>query len=164
MRRLCLLFSICFLLFGKVAAAAELAVEKILPLALAEEAALAALAFCEAGGYQVSVAVVDKAGLIKAQIRGDGAGPHTLDSSFRKAYTSASMRRSTADAVDIIAKNPASEGIKHINEKILILGGGLPLKVADKVIGAIGVGGAPGGHLDEACAKAGIDKIGDRLQ
>ena len=51
-----------------------------------------------------------------------------------------------------------------MNEKILILGCGLPIKAGDEVIGGIGVGGAPGGHLDEACARAGIDKIKDRLR
>ncbi|OHC74905.1 MAG: hypothetical protein A3G18_01090 [Rhodospirillales bacterium RIFCSPLOWO2_12_FULL_58_28] len=151
-------------LFGTTAMAQGLPSEKILPLSLANEAALAALADCEAKGYRVSVAVTDKSGLIKVHIKGDGAGPHTLDSSSHKAYTSASMRKSTAVLVDMLAKNPASEGIKYMNDKILVLGGGLPITVGEEAIGGIGVGGAPGGHLDEACSQAGIDKIKDRLK
>ena len=41
----------------------------------------------------------------------------------------------------------------------LLLAGGLPVKEGDEVIGAIGIGGAPGGHLDEACAQAAIDGL-----
>ena len=46
----------------------------------------------------------------------------------------------------------------------LLVGGGVPVKVGNEVIGAVGVGGAPGGHLDEQCAVAGIDKVKDQLK
>lgn len=155
---------LCALLLSTAAMAGELPSEKVLPLSLANEAALAAVAACEANGHKVSVAVADRSGLIRVHLRGDGAGPHTLDSSSHKAYTSASMRRSTTALVEMLAKNPGSEGIKYMNDKILALGGGLPITVGEEVIGGIGVGGAPGGHLDEACSQAGIDKIKDRLK
>ncbi len=151
-------------LFGTVAAAQALPSEKVLPLALASEAAAEAVAECGRQGYRVSAAVVDRAGLVKALMRGDGAAPHTLDSSSRKAYTSASLRRSTSELVALIQRKPDAAGLREMNEKILILGGGLPIKSGAEVIGGIGVGGAPGGHLDEACARAGIDKIRDRLR
>ncbi len=153
-----------FALLCTVAAAQQLPSEKVLPLALASEAAVEAVAECERQGYRVSAAVVDGAGLIKALIRGDGAAPHTLDSSSRKAYTSASLRQSTSELVELIRGNPDATGLRRMNENILILGGGLPIKSGAEVIGGIGVGGAPGGHLDEACARAGIDKIRDRLR
>jgi uncharacterized protein GlcG (DUF336 family) len=141
-----------------------LPVEKILPLPLATEAALAALSSCEKQGYRVSVAVVDRSGLVRSLIRADWAGPHTLDSSRRKAYTAASLGRSTAELAGIVAGNPANEGLRDMNEDILILAGGLPIRAGDEVVGGIGVGGAPGGEKDAACAQAGLDKIKDRLK
>ncbi|MBI3812025.1 MAG: heme-binding protein [Nitrospirae bacterium] len=151
-------------LFAGPARAEGLPVEKVLPLSLATEAAQTALAACEKEGYHVSVAVVDRVGLVRILIRGNGAGPHTLDSSRRKAYTSASLRRSTADLVKLIEGRPDDEGLSNMNDQILILAGGLPVKAGEDVIGGIGVGGAPGGEKDETCALAGLDKIRDRLK
>jgi len=65
--------------------------------------------------------------------------------------------------VDSIQKNPAAANLALI-DGFLILGGGVPIRVGDEVIGAIGVGSAPGGQLDEQCANAGIDKIRERLK
>jgi len=151
-------------LFPYPVKAQGLPTEKALPLSLSTEAAEAALAACEKQGYRVSVAVVDRDGLVRTLIRADGAGPHTLDSSSRKAYTAASLRRSTADLVKTIEGNPDSAGLRNMNEKILILAGGLPIKAGEETIGGIGVGGAPGGEKDEACAQQGLDKIKDRLK
>jgi uncharacterized protein GlcG (DUF336 family) len=144
--------------------AQDLPLEKTLPLALAVEAAQAALATCVQQGYRVSVAVVDRAGLVRALIRGDGAGPHTLDSSSRKAYTASSLRLSTMELAGMVSQSPVIAGLREMNEQILILGGGLPIKAGEEVIGGIGVGGAPGGEKDEACAQAGIDTIKVRLK
>jgi uncharacterized protein GlcG (DUF336 family) len=149
---------------GSMAMAQGLLVEKALPLVLAMEAAQTALAACEQQGYRVSVAVVDRAGLVRAQLRGDGAGPHTLDSSSRKAYTSASLRLSTLELARMVSQSQAIFGLREMNEKILILGGGLPIQAGEDVIGGIGVGGAPGSDKDEACAQAGIEKIKARLK
>lgn len=134
--------------------------EPVLPLTLAEKAARAAVDQCLEDGYRVSVAVVDRGGVLKALLRADGAGPHTTDSSSRKAYTSASLRRPTSEFAELIAKMPKVQALRDMNEKILILGGGLPIRMEDSVVGGIGVGGAPGGHLDEACALAGLKAIG----
>jgi uncharacterized protein GlcG (DUF336 family) len=141
-----------------------LPVEKVLPLSLATEAAQSALAACEQQGFRVSVAVTDRAGVVRVLIRGDGAGPHTVDSSSRKAYASASLRRSTMDLAKIAAEDPTLEEIRHLNEKILLVGGGLSIKAGEEVVGGIGVGGAPGADKDEACARAGLDQIKDRLK
>jgi uncharacterized protein GlcG (DUF336 family) len=59
--------------------------------------------------------------------------------------------------------NPAASGLQFV-PGVLMVQGGVPIKVGEEVIGAIGVGGAPGGDKDEACAQAGIDKIKDRLK
>lgn len=146
------------------ASAQKLPSARTLPLALAQEAAQGALESCAAQGYRVSVAVVDSTGLVKAQLRGDGAGPHTLDSSRKKAYTALSLRHDTSRLVILVQNRPEAVGLKDMNDEILILGGGLTITAGDAVIGGIGVGGAPGGHLDEACAKAGIARIRDRLR
>ena len=155
-----------FVLTGiiNIAAAEALPKEMVLPLSLAEKAAVAALDKCVEGGYKVSVAVVDRSGILKVLLRDDGAGPHTVDSSSRKAYTSASLRRSTEHLAQLMTKFPSIQGLRDMNEKILILGGGLPIEMQGTIIGGIGVGGAPGAHLDEACAAAGLKSIGAELK
>jgi uncharacterized protein GlcG (DUF336 family) len=154
-----------FVLGGTVATAFAEGVlqEKNISLDLANEAAAAAVQFCQDKGWKVSASVVDRAGLLKAMQRADGAGPHTIDASRRKAFTAASARNNTSAMLDTIQKNPAAANLSMI-DGFLILGGGMPIRVGDEVIGAIGVGGAPGGQLDEQCAAAAIDKIRERLK
>jgi len=151
---------LCFVLLSGSAGAAGLPREALLPLDLAMKAADTALKKCTADGYRVSVAVVDRGGVLKVLLRADGAGPHTPDSSRKKAYTSASLLRPTAEFATLIAEKPALQGLRDMNEDILILAGGLPIGIDGEVVGGIGVGGAPGGHLDEACARAGLESIG----
>ena len=150
-----------FALVGGTAQAqiTELPQQPYLPINLALEGASAALAQCQADGYGVSVAIVDRSGVLKVLLRDDNTGPHTVSSSSRKAYTAASLGRSTAALADTVAGNGALEGLRQMDPQLLILGGGLPIVVNDTVVGGIGVGGAPGGHLDEVCAQAGIDAI-----
>ena len=93
-------------------------------------------------------------------VRSDGAGPHTVESSRKKAYTAASLRRPTSELAELITKVPALQALREMNDNILILGGGLPIEIGGEVVGGIGVGGAPGAHLDDACAQAGLDAIG----
>jgi uncharacterized protein GlcG (DUF336 family) len=138
----------------------ELPKESVLPLNLAGKAVQASLDACKKDGYRVSVSVVDRAGVLRAMARGDGAGPHTVDSSRKKAYTAASLRRATTELAELINKVPTLQALRDMNNDILILGGGLPIEIGGDVIGGIGVGGAPGAHLDDACAQAGLDAIG----
>lgn len=138
----------------------ELPKESVLPLGTANKAIQAALDACRKDGYRVSVSVVDRAGVLRAMGRADGAGSHTVDSSRKKAYTAASVRRPTSELADLITKVPTLQALRDINGEILILGGGLPIEISGEVIGGIGVGGAPGAHLDDACAQEGLDAIG----
>ncbi|MGB0911244.1 MAG: GlcG/HbpS family heme-binding protein, partial [Nitrospirales bacterium] len=94
-----------------VLAKQDLAAHERLPLSLAEKAVHAALSKCEEGGYRVSVAAVDSGGNLKVLLRGDGAGPHTQDSSFKKAYTAASIRRSTNELAALVAKVPTLQAL-----------------------------------------------------
>ena len=141
-------------------AAEDLPKESVLSAVLAGKAVQAALEVCKKDGYRVSASVVDRAGVLRAMLRADGAGPHTVDSSRKKAYTAASLRRSTTELAEMIAKQPSLQALRDMNDSILMVGGGLPIEIAGEVVGAIGVGGAPGTHLDDACAEAGLDAIG----
>jgi uncharacterized protein GlcG (DUF336 family) len=143
-----------------VHASEDLPKESVLPLGMAHKAVQAAIEACRKDGYRVSVSVVDRAGVLRAMGRADGAGPHTVDSSRKKAYTAASLRRSTTELADLINKVPSLQALREMNENVLMLGGGLPIEIGGEVVGGIGVGGAPGAHLDDACAQAGLDAIG----
>ncbi len=142
------------------AQAAELPKAAYLPLDMAQKAANAAMAKCIADGYRVSVAVVARSGSTKVLIKGDGSGPHSVGSSTGKAFTSASMGQPTAKLAALIKEKPELEGLRDMDSRLVILGGGLPIKIDGALVGGIGVGGAPGGHLDEACAKVGVEAIG----
>lgn len=162
--KLSLPFAVAGLTLAITAAAqAQVREEKTISLALANEAAAAAVAECQAKGFAVSAAIVDRAGQLKALQRADNAGPHTLDSSQRKAYTSASFRAPTGAMMENAQKNPGAANIWHI-QGVILLAGGVPLRAGDQVVGGIGVGGAPAGSIDEECANAGIKKISDRLK
>ena len=138
----------------------ELPREAFLPMGHAGKAIQASLDACVKDGYRVSVSVVDRAGVLRAMVRADGAGPHTVDSSRKKAYTAASLRRPTTELAELINKVPTLQALREMNDQVLILGGGLPIEINGELVGGIGVGGAPGAQLDEACAQAGLNAIG----
>ena len=130
--------------------------QKVLPLELSTQAAMAAIKKCHDNGFKVSVAIVDQSGLLKVQLKADGAGPHTLDSSRRKAYTANSLRDSTHKYAVLVTQKPELQSLARLNENILLLGGGFPIKIGGEVVGGIGVGGAPGIEFDEVCASAAL--------
>lgn len=115
-----------------------------------------AVNLCEAKGYKVSATVVDLSGNVMAQLRADGAGIHTLDSSRKKAFTVASMKQPSGNLMKTIADKPILQPLQYMDDNLLFLAGGVPVELNGKLIGAIGVGGAPGGHLDVECADAAI--------
>jgi uncharacterized protein GlcG (DUF336 family) len=137
--------------------------ERNISLGLAGQIAAEAVNACAANGYAVAATVVDRAGTVRAVMRADNAGPHTLPSSERKAWTSASAKNATQAMMEGAQKNPAAANLVHL-PGFLLLGGGVPIKVGNETIGAVGVGGAPGGHLDEQCAVAAIEKVKGQLQ
>jgi len=145
------------------AAGAQVLQERNMPLAIAQEIAQATVEACAAKNFNVAATVVDRAGVIRAVLRADRAGPHTIAASRDKAFTAASARNVTSAIAESAEKNPAARHLASI-EGFLLLGGGVPVKVGDEVIGAVGVGGAPGGHLDEECANAGIEKVKTKLR
>lgn len=126
-------------------------------------AAQAALADCRRRGATVAVAVVDRAGVPLVVLRDALAGPHTPDTATRKAWTAVSFRSATTELVAATAPGGPSAGIRHL-PGVAIVGGGLPIEAAGRLVGGIGVSGAPSGELDEACAKAGIGAIRDAIE
>ena len=137
--------------------------EKNMSLDLANQIAAASVAACAANGYAVAATVVDRAGTVRAVQRADNAGPHTLAASLQKAFTSASAKNTTLAMMEGAQKNPAATNLVYI-PGYLLLGGGVPIKVGNEVIGAVGVGGAPGGNLDEQCAMVALDKVKELLK
>lgn len=144
-------------------ASAQVLQEKNVTMDIALELAQGAVEACAKDNYNVSAAVVDRAGILRALLRADNAGVHTPEAARRKAYTAVSARTPTSTMAKNIQDNPAAAQLVAIHD-FLVLGGGMPVKVGNETIGAIGVGGAPGGHLDEACALAAIKQVEGKLK
>src|SRR5438477_7794282 len=141
---------------------AQLLQRKDLSATMALTIAQTALETCKAQGYNVSVTVVGRTGEIIAQVRGDNANPHTMENSMRKAYTARTTRAPSGNLATRLKENPQLPLIHLAN--VIANQGALPIKVGEDVIGAAGVSGAPGGDKDEACVKAGLDKIAEFLK
>ena len=143
-------------------ASAQLLNEKSLSAAMALTIAQTALEACTRQGYHVSVHVLGRNGEVIVAVRGDDAPPHTMENSQRKAYTARTFRISSGEFAQRVKDNPSISAV-HLTG-IIAAQGALPIKVGDEVIGAVGVSGAPGGEKDEACSKAGLDKVADQLK
>ena len=117
---------------------------------------------CTKDGYKVSVVVVDKAGVVAASVRGDGTNPHTMEFGRLKAYTARTRGQTSLEFKNLTDK-PETAYLRQI-PNVVAVGGGVPIKAGDEVIGAVGVSGAPGGEKDEVCAMAGIAKVADSLK
>ncbi|TQV96770.1 hypothetical protein IF1G_04010 [Cordyceps javanica] len=151
----------CMAAVSSIASGALLQARNI-PLDLALEIAQEAVQECTRQQHSVSAAVVDREGVLRALLRADNAGSHTPGAARRKAYTSASTRTATSAMVKTIQQNPDAAQLVAIDD-FLILGGGVPIKAGNETVGAIGVGGAPSGDLDEGCATVALEKIAAKL-
>ena len=137
-------------------------VEKNISMAMALAIIQGTIEQCSKDGYKVSVTIVDKAGNVAASIRGDGTNPHTMEFGRLKAYTSRTRGQTSLEFMKLTS-DPANAYLKQIPNTVAV-GGGVPVKVGNEVIGAVGVSGAPGGEKDEVCANAGIAKVADALK
>jgi uncharacterized protein GlcG (DUF336 family) len=135
--------------------------QKNVSLGLAEAIANAAMEKCTSMGFKVSVTVLDREGLAVVMLRGDGAGLHTPEGSDRKAYTARAYGSPSAKFAKRVQSEPSYAPAMQYH-RMLALGGGLPIKVGNEVIGAVGVSGSPG--KDDVCSQAGIDKVADQLK
>jgi uncharacterized protein GlcG (DUF336 family) len=129
---------------------------------VALEAAQAALKQCRDNGFQVAVAVVDRFGQPQVMLRDRFAGLPAPDAATRKAYTALGFHAATSDLAKRIASGKMDAGLARL-PNVAMLAGGLVIEAGGAVLGGIGVAGAPGGDKDEACAKAGLDAIRDRI-
>src|ERR1051326_1598815 len=143
------------------AAAAGVLTQKNVSLDMAQEIANAALAKCRSMGFKISVSVVNRDGLPMIMMYEEGAGLNTREGSDRKAYTAAAFHAPSAAFVKRMHDNPESAGSIQYS-RVLALAGGLPIKVGNDTIGAVGVSGTPG--KDDECSQAGIDKVADQLK
>ena len=137
-------------------------VEKNVSMGMALAIIQGAIEQCTKDGYKVSVTIVDKSGNVAAQLRGDGTGPHTMEFSRMKAYTSRTRNQTSLQTMKMM-EDPANAFIRQI-PNVVGVGGGVPIHAGNEVIGAVGVSGAPGGEKDEVCANAGIAKVADALK
>ena len=144
------------------AQAQALVTERTLSLDAAHEAATAALERCRKDGYNVTVTVLNKSGRTKAVLHDDRAGPHTIENSFKKAYTSITFRDHSGDFGRRIGKNPPPHAALHLSN-VTTAEGALLIRAGSEIVGAIGVSGAPGGDKDAVCAQAGIERIAKGL-
>ena len=140
---------------------------KMLPLVLAQEAAQEAVRSCEASGYRVSVSVVDVSGVERVYLRGDRSTIHTRETAFKKAYTVSTLgpifgSTTTSALSERISKTPTGPALSTVTN-IILLAGGVAIRSGDETLAAVGVGGAPGGALDEVCAQAGVAQVQERV-
>lgn len=126
------------------------------------EIARAALEDCRKRGFQVAVAVVDRFGQTQVMLRDRFAGPHTPATAAGKGWTAVSFRTNTTDLIGISGPGMPQAGLRDLPGAV-ILGGGVRVEAAGVTVGAVGVSGAPGGDADDACAKAGIAAVQDKL-
>jgi uncharacterized protein GlcG (DUF336 family) len=117
---------------------------------------------CTKDNLKVSVVVVDKAGLVAASVRGDGTNPHTMEFARMKAYTSRTRGQTSLEFLQVTS-TPEGAILRQI-PGVVAIGGGVPIKLGNETIGAVGVSGSPKGEQDEVCAKAGIEKVAAQLK
>ena len=127
------------------------------------KAAQAALKSCRDRGFQATVAVFDRMGVVQVLLRDRFAGPHTPDMASAKAYTAVSFRTNTTELAEASQPGRPASGIRH-RPGIAAVGGGLMIEAGGSLLGAIGVSGAPGGREDDACAAAGIAAIREDIE
>lgn len=136
---------------------------KLLTPETALKAAQAALKKCRDSGYQATVAVVDRTGVLQVLLRDRFAGPHTVDMASAKAYSAVSFRTNTSELAEATQAGRPQSGIRH-RPGVAAVGGGMMIEASGALLGAIGVSGAPGGKEDDMCAAAGIEAIREDIE
>ena len=147
---------------GAVAEESALVTFKVLNPTVALSLAQAAMENCRKSGYQVAVSVVDRFGTPQVLLRDRFAGPHTPETARRKAWTAVSFRTDTLELSKLSAAGQAQSGVRFVGDALMI-GGGVPIEAAGSIVAGIGISGAPGGEADDACARAGIEAVADKI-
>jgi len=141
---------------------------RTLSLDLASKLAWQAILDCRKRGYSVAAAVVDRGGNVQTLYRDRFAGPHTIETAIRKAWTANSFRQNTGELASLLQKGVIPNQVQH-NPGALLVGGGVLIQSQGGIIGGVGVSGAPPGKserqsIDGACAHAGIESIRENLE
>lgn len=135
-------------------------IQQTLSMDMAEAIARGVVDQCRADGFRVSVSVIDASGLLKAFLRDEGTGPHTIELGRQKAYAALTFHTRWNTTLEAMREHGYVLGSPMPNvEGVSLLGGGVPIRVGDVAIGAVGVSGARGGDRDEICALAGIARV-----
>ena len=161
--RACLAACACFLAGVASAAAQEVtfSIKQLTP-ETALKLAQATLEACRKEGFQVAVAVTDRSGVAQVLLRDRFAGPHTVTVAIDKAWTAVSFRQDTLSFARATA-DPAHAGPRHF-ERVVAVGGGVPIEAGGSILGALGVSGGPGGEVDDRCARSGLEAIRSDLE
>ena len=166
MRKLAVaLLSASAILAATITARAEeeaLVTYKAMTPATALALAQAALGDCRGRGFQISVAVVDRSGILQVLLRDRYAGPHTVETARRKAWTAVSFRTDTLTMAENTEAGREASGVRFVDEAMMV-GGGVGVQAAGSLVGGVGISGAPGGPADDECARAGIAAVQDDL-
>ncbi len=129
---------------------------------VAFDLARATLDRCRKDGYQVAVVVLDRFGVPLVEMRDRFAGIGAMDIARGKAWTAVNFSIDSGEFVKRVKEGALSAGLANL-PKVTPLVGGLIIQAGGSVIGGVGVAGAPGGDKDEACAKAGLESVRDKL-
>jgi uncharacterized protein GlcG (DUF336 family) len=130
---------------------------------VALDLARAALNDCRERGFQIAVTVVDRFGVAQVTLRDRFAGAHTVPTATAKAWTAVSFRTNTGELVALTQPGMPQAGVRGL-PGVAIIAGGITIEAGGSLLGAVGDSGAPGGDADEACAKAGIEAVREKLE
>ncbi|MGD2073819.1 MAG: heme-binding protein [Gammaproteobacteria bacterium] len=135
---------------------------KALKPEVALEVAQATMEACREKNYQVTVAIVDRSGIVQVILRDQLAGPHTVDTARRKAWTAASFNGDTRSIAKATKPGSGHSGIRFVTD-VLMIAGGVPLYAEGTIVGAVGVSGAPLADEDHQCAEKGAEALEEKM-
>jgi uncharacterized protein GlcG (DUF336 family) len=146
---------------GPSLAAKDLVDLKFMSMEMARDLAQGAVEACRDEGFQVSAVVVDRSATPQVVMRDLYAARFTLDIAEKKANAVILSGVSTREFLD---NRPDLTPVLNHMEPLLVLQGGIPIRAAGSLVGALGVSGAPGGDIDERCALKALEKVSERLE
>ncbi len=133
--------------------------QRVISAAAATAAVQAAVAKAAELGIRINAAVTDGSGVLAAFLRMPGAFVPSVDIAIDKAYTAAGFGFATSQWPQILADDEALRLGLPQRPRIVVFGGGLPMRDGGQLIGGIGVSGGSA-EQDEICARAGLAAIG----
>jgi len=151
-----------FMPISLLAASDSLTTFKAMKPELALVVAQASMAACRESGHQVSVAIVDRSGITQVVLRDQVAGPHSLETARRKAWTAASFKGDTRSIAQATRPGSGQSGARFVTEAMMV-GGGVPLYAEGVLVGAVGVSGSPSAEEDQKCAEQGAAALEEKM-